>query len=253
MTEQVNSAVGLGQSNQIATPSTSSVSVNPSNVQSPAPRTYNDDDVNHIAATKKRQGYEKGYEAARAELMQQQASAQPVQPNPSQVNAPGGLTPEMQALIDNKISEGLQKKADEHQRTVQQQQIQNVANTFVQKINASKGKIDNLDQIQKDLNLEANPMLWVTAAEFENPGEILKELHDQPQKFAEIISLSNSPAMMKKRMKELADSLKQNEEAEKAPIAKPPLSRQKPSNLGADNGKKQKDLTVSDWQKILRV
>jgi hypothetical protein len=199
-------------------------------------------EVNEIAGRSKHEAYQKGKSEAIAEWQSQNASTAQAAPQATQMV--GGIpqvSPEqLRAMIQ-----------EENQKSEQAKQYQGLANMFVSKMEAGKGKYQDFDKVVTPLNLPQIPMIWQTAAGFENPADIVYELGNNPAKLAQLVNLAYSPELVKREMQKLSDSLKQNEVAEEQKPANAPLSRPKPSNVGMGNGG-NKDLSVSDWKKILR-
>lgn len=244
MTEQVNTENFTQSSNAGSSVASNNVA------NTVTPKTYTEDEVNRIAGSKKQDGYQKGYEAAETKYMQSQQQQNYV---PPQNNAPPiNHVNQPQQMLTADQARALAQ--EEVQKVLQTQNTQLVVNNFLQKVNAGGSKIENFDYatVEKELNLPQNPAIWVTASEFENPAEILNELWKNPRQYSELKNLHDSPAMLKRAMQQMADSLKQNAEAEKARVANPPLSRQKPSTVGVDSGKDKSEYSVQDWKQILR-
>jgi hypothetical protein len=247
MTEQVNNEISA-QSLNVAAPVTS-----PNVANIATPRMYSEDEVNRISGSKKQAGYEKGYEAAKAEWVQQQnVTQQPQQQNftPAQQNAAPINPVKPQSGLTADEARAIAK--EEFQTTLHAQNFQAAANNFVAKLEANKSKYSNFDSVVTPLNLPQIPEIWLTASQFEDPAAILYHLGNNPGKLAELRNLSYSPELVKRAMNEIHLSAKQNEEAAKAPVAQAPLSRQKPSTVGVDNGKDKSEFSVQDWKQILR-
>ena len=216
------------------------------------PKVYTEEEVNRIAGTKKQDGYQKGYDAAKAEWLQQ-ATAQPHQQNftPAQNNV-APINPVNQPQSGLTVEQARAIAKEELQTTLQAQNYQALANNFVSKVEANKSKFSDFDTVVTPLNLPQIPEIWMTAAQFEDPATIMYHLGKNPGKLAELRNLSYSSELVKRAMREIHDSAKQNEDAEKARVAQAPLSRQKPSTVGVDSGKDKSEFSVQDWKKILR-
>ena len=74
----------------------------------------------------------------------------------------------------------------------------------------------------------------------DNPGDIMKELVDNPMKMGNLVTLAHTqPNMAKKAMFDLSNSIKQNQQAlSQEAQASEPLGQITPSNVGSDSGSK---------------
>jgi hypothetical protein len=243
MTEQVNTE-SSAQSSNVA-----NVGFTPSVTQSVTSKVYTDDDVNRIAGSKKQEGYQKGYEAAKAEWMQQHQPAPQQNFTPAQNNvAPINPVSTPQSGLTAEQARAIAK--EELNISLQQQSMSAIAQNFVTKLEANKSKFSDFDAVVTPLNLPQIPEIWTVASQFEDPATIMYQLGKNPGKLAELRTLSYSPELVKRAMRDIHESAKQNEEAEKARVANPPLSRQKPSTVGVDSGKDKTEFSVQDWKKI---
>lgn len=246
MTELQNGEIGNQNSAMnVASPATSQVGLQQQS------RTYTDQEVNDMLSSKKQKWIEKGYELARAEKPE---FAQPLQS--SAQNSASSANFNSSSLTEDKAREiartEMQNYIAQQQQNAQQQQIQNAAYQFQNKLNAGKAKYADFDEVIADMNLPELPKIWLTANQFDDPKDIMYALGKDPEMLAKLRNLEHSPALLKKQMQKIADSIKQNEEAEAAKKANPPLSRQKPPTVGVDSGRDKSEYSVQDWKKIFR-
>jgi len=223
---------GIEQS-QTAQPDLSSV---PN--QSQDSRLYTDDEVNRIAAKKKNDGYEKGFKDAAAQY-QPQAQAIPQQ-NYGQQQQVGGMNQMSEAQVQQMI-------ANHHQNLLaQQQQAQDVASanhlaqTYFSKLQPSKGKYSDFDDVVGKLNYQAPGMANIVhaATGLDNTGDVMYDLSKNPEKLASMMLLAErQPAIAQQKLQSLSASIKQNEAAQNVQMPDEPLSQNKPSNVGSDTGK----------------
>lgn len=235
-------------------------------VNTPAQKFYTDEDLDRIIRSKQPKFYEQGYEAARNDFVKnsqnqnsqpqftqqhQPVNHQPVNPAASQ-NQHVGLTEEQ---ARNLVTQELQKLTQLQQTQQQEQQFQALRTDFVSKVEAKKSKFSDFDTVVGALNLSQIPEVWMAASQFEDPAAIVYHLGKDLTKLANIRNLSYSPELVKRAMQELQDSIKSNEEAEKAKANVPPapLSRQKPPSVGMDDGRDPSKLTVKDFRKLLKA
>lgn len=203
-------------------------------------------EVNELIGRVKHDSYAKGKNDAEAQWKTQQPAqpTQPASPAPQATQNVGGIPQLTQEQIRSMITEQMQQSE-------QQKQMQGLANMFVSKMEAGKGKYQDFDQVVTPLNLPQIPLIWQTASAFDNPADIVYELGKNPAKLAQLSLVGYSPELLKREMQKLSDSLKQNEVAKEQKVANAPLDRPSPSTVGMGNGGKS-DLSVQDWRKIYR-
>lgn len=170
----------------------------------------------------------KAYEKARAEF----ESKQP--------QAVGGQKAPTQEDIQRMIDEGVEKRA-------QQEQVERLVNEFTQKVKAGSAKYDDFDSVVSELNLASNPHLVRWANGLDNTADVLYDLGKYPEKYASVMTLAGTaPGLAVRKLQELSDSIKRNEEAKSAKRADQPLDNLEPTDTGMDNG----SMTVSDYRKV---
>lgn len=221
------------------------------------PRYYTDEDVNSILSAKKDKWMEKGYEKAKSEYSQQNSNAG------QQGFSPAANFDKNNAINFETIKEIAEKAAEQKlNNTIQAQHFQMQEMQKLQEANELEKKMisvkDNYPDIEKtilDLQLNQHPELWRTANQYDadTAAAIFDEMKKNVDLYSSALTLKNNPVMLKEKMQQLANSIKQNKEAEAAKKANPPLSRQMPSTVGAESGKDKSEFTVQDWKKILRV
>ena len=127
------------------------------------------------------------------------------------------------------------------------------AGEFVQKIEGAKDRYPDIEQVVDKLNLRANAHIVPWANTLDNAADVIYELGKNPAKYANVLMLANSgaPALAIQAMRELSESIKQNEQAKKeAPVAKP-INQLNPSIHGVDSGsdKTISNIAKGDWLK----
>ncbi len=187
------------------------------------------------------------------EALQMQQNSQPM--------AMGGMPQENMGDIENKVfnrilehakklEEDEQKRALDEQRAQQQAALESDAKRYLVKVATGKDKFSDFDEVMKDFDAGAFPQLALLAGELDNTADIMYELSKNPDKIARLDYLANrSPALARKELDKLANSITQNEQAlEDNVTTNAPLSRLKSSTVGADNGKMGlKDYKNADW------
>ena len=183
-------------------------------------------EVNRIIGKVRSDAEQKAYERAKADAnMSSSVGGQRI---PTQ--------DEIQRMID-----------DAAERQAQQRQVDELVTSFTQKIRQGSSKYDDFDQVVSDLNLASNPHLVRWSNGLDNTADVLYDLGKYPEKYASIMTLAASaPNLAVKKLQELSNSIKRNEEAKSVKKAAEPLDSLEPSVTGTDNG----SLTVSDLRKL---
>ncbi len=210
--------------------------------EAPAQKMLTVEQVNEIVKREK---------AAAADRVRQEMQAQMMQQTPP-VAAPEGNSPGNMDQIYQEVYGRLAKQVEEHQaeqaRLAQETQAQELANKYYVSMGKGKELFNDFDEIMSDFEPAAFPKTVMLAAQFEGlTPQIMYELAKNPQKLADIDTLaSRSPAMAKKMLQGLADSIKNNEAAKQEHVSAPaPLNRLKSSMAGADTGA----MTLRDLKK----
>jgi hypothetical protein len=249
--QSVSESSNVSQSTAAPTPTSAPA---PASYQAPtpAPRTYTDDEVNHIVGGKKKSAYEKGYAEAKAELEKSYQAPQATYSAPQQQtqSAPSGYLTEEQ--VRKLAADEFQKNLQNH---TQKQFYETKANDFVNKMNAGKSKFSDFETVVASLNIPQIPEVWMTAGELKNPELVMYELGKDPQRFANIMNLKNHPEMLKRSLEQIEEAASKNLAAEEAKknVAPAPLARQKPPTVGIDSGRDKSTWKSSDFRKLTRV
>ena len=201
--------------------------------------------VNALIGSAKQKGYEKGRQDAIAELATQpigmQQATQVPQPQPpmapavASANAPVGGD-----QIRQIASEEIAKQHQEWQKQIlaaqHKQQADQAAQQIIMKINEAKTRIPDYDKVV-DMNTAIQmPDILTLAHGVDNTGDVLYDLMKNPGKRAQIRGVPEPLARL--QIKQLSDSIKQNQMAAYQPISPEPLDQIKPSNIGLGNGSK---------------
>jgi hypothetical protein len=192
--------------------------------------------VNDLVGHAKKDAFERGKQAAMAEL-QSQKTAQPAASQPMLQQSMGGMAPVNPDDIRRMIAEEGAKQA-------QMQMAQKVAHEFTQKITAAKSRYPDMDQALADLDLVNNPHLVHLTNSVDNTADVLHDLWSNPEKIAMLNSLGSNPNLQIRKIQSLSGSIKANQQAANAPTVNEPLSHLKPSPIGLDSG----SMTVEDWR-----
>lgn len=213
---------------------------------------YNKQQVSDVVKRERQRAYEKGRKEAMMQMQQEAAQAAPQQQQAQQMNDMGALqqpqlTPEqVQQMIAEQAPQALQSQ-------IQQYKTEHLVNTFVGKMQAAEQKYPGLEAELSKLNFDDPRMhsFIEMANSFDNTGEIMKEVTDNPHKLASLLGeIQSQPYLAQKQMGSLSQSIKQNEDAKAQDAqARDPMRQIKGSSTaGMDSG----DMSVNDFRKMFR-
>jgi len=194
--------------------------------------------VNKIAAREAKQAAEKARRELAAEYeqrnVQQQVAETPVTPNM------GGMIQMTPEQFERQLYAAAQKMST-------QSVANKMAQDFESKINAEIESDPDFGDLYDSLNITAHPELVIWMNGMDNSAKVVKDLAQNPTKFANILMLAKSGMgqLAERELKKLSESIKTNMAAQSQSLAKPPLDQLSPSNIGADNG----EMSVSDFMK----
>lgn len=140
----------------------------------------------------------------------------------------------------------------EAQARNQEENAQRIVKNFWDKVNAGRDKYQDFDSVTGDIELVAFPNVVQLLADYvDNSGDVLYSLGQDLSKMELLEGMAGrSPKSAIKMIRNLSESLKQNEGAKNVRIPNEPLSQLRPSNAGMDNGAA---MSVSDYRKKYRV
>lgn len=208
--------------------------------------------VSKIVERERLKAFEKGKREALMELQQQQQAPQESAPVQNQAQAPqqlGGMQQMSAADIERMIAERAPQLLQDHVNQVKNQQT---VESFVAKMQAAEAKYPGLEAKLNEIDYSSMAPLISLANDMENTGDIMKELLDNPMKMGNLLTLQyTQPAMAKRAMAELSNSIKTNQDAlAQEKQAQDPMSQLKPStSAGMDNSA----MSVSDFRKMFRT
>jgi len=207
--------------------------------------------VSKIVERERLKAFAKGKQEALMELQQQQQQQESA-PAPQQAAAPqqlGGMQQMSAADIERMIAERAPQLLQDHVNQVKNQQT---VESFVAKMQAAEAKYPGLEAKLNEIDYSSMAPLISLANDMENTGDIMKELLDNPMKMGNLLTLQyTQPAMAKRAMAELSNSIKTNQDAlAQEKQAQDPMSQLKPStSAGMDNSA----MSVSDFRKMFRT
>jgi hypothetical protein len=201
--------------------------------------------ASHVEAIVKRE------KAAVAEKLNRDFEARMQQ---QQAQSMGGMQEPNLADLEAKIMARLQEQQQAQQEQVMQQQRQQaaeqVAAQYYLKVGKGKEKFPDFDEIMGDFKPEEFPGVTFLAAEQDNTDEIMHELMKNPAKLIQMhTAATTSETVARKLMKDLADSIRENNKAlETHKSAPSPLNRHSPSP-GAGATTTERSFKGASWLK----
>jgi hypothetical protein len=193
-------------------------------------------------------GYQKGYSKALEDFQKQHAANSQPMPANNLAQNPND--------IQKVVSDAVQQKLEEHKQSVikeqQNQHATQIMNDIVSRTNEAKSRYKDFDNVVGQVDWNAFPEVLLAAHGVANTGDVMYELAKNQMKLGGISKLAEkSPQMAMAQMRELSNSIQNNQQAtaQKGDIPPEPLSQVNPSNVGMDSGAK----SVRDLKKIYRT
>lgn len=197
--------------------------------------------VNEIVGAAKKSAYEKAHMDAMSQLKGTQS------PVESSNNG------DIKNIVNNQISGYLNDLYQAQQAEIAKHEAKKTLESLQVKVDAASKKYDDFEEVTKDIPYASFPNLLSASDAFDNSGDLLYHLGKNPSKFRELASsLSHDNplrAVAMKELKNLSDSLKNNETAVRKGSSREPLGHIRPSNVVMDSGKKQ---TITDLRRKWR-
>lgn len=153
--------------------------------------------------------------------------------------------------IYRQVQEKFDREQDALRQKLEQQQLQDqmsqVANNYLSKINSGKNAYQDFDQVTANFNPTEFPQITFLLSGIDNAADVLYDLSKNPQKLAYVDQLaSKSPKIAQSELQKLSLSIKDNREAQSNAQQQynvsEPLDRLNPSRVAGNNGK----MTVTD-------
>lgn len=215
--------------------------------------------VGKIAKGAKEEGYAKGYQAAMAELNNQQQS-QSAQQVPQQQYQPPGLQQSMGGVpqFTPEMEEQMRRIVNEQTAEMRRDDLgRQIHNDFMSKMDAASAKYsdfkDVVGPLEKDIsaNPEVMAKLVIMINGMDNAGDIMYDLAKNPHKVGTLVTLSHTaPNLAQSQLAALSASIKNNHDAQsQVTNVNEPVGQLKPSPAkGADSGSMSaKDLKKMDY------
>ncbi len=199
--------------------------------------------VSKIVAREARQAAEKARQQMRAEAEKQQLAKETMQSQ----EQPATAAPTMGGMPQMSPEQFQEQLMQAAHRMSAQMTAKQMAADFESKIQAEIQEDPDFGDLYDSLNIEAHPNLVIWMNGMDNSAKVVKDLAQNPAKFANILMLANSGmgTLAKKELTKLSESIKTNMAAQAQPKVKEPLDQLSPTNIGVGNG----EMSVSDFRK----
>lgn len=152
--------------------------------------------------------------------------------------ASGNVDPNIDEIVNSKIQETLSKRQQELDKAAKETEMQRVADTYFSKLGAHAEKDGDFQEMVEDFDHMQFPQLIHAVHGFDNMGEMMGELLNNPTKLEKINAwLRTMPDRALKELRKLSDSIRETSAAfDEYQPTEEPLSETRPSNVGAASG-----------------
>jgi hypothetical protein len=196
-------------------------------------------EVDRVAGSVRKEGYEKGRREALAELNAQKSVGEPI---------PSGMTPEQIEQVRKIALEATLKQQEEAGHLAVAQKIIGEVTT---KLNAGYQKFTDFEPVVKTLELQRNPLLFKALNAVDNADEVAYEIAKSSRKRLLMKQASRSPDDyndLVEEIRNISESIKTNNVAlSNAKPVKQPLGQVKPSSTGVGS---DGPTTVAEFKKM---
>lgn len=199
--------------------------------------------VDKVVGSTRKEAYEKAYQKAQAEIMQQYGI--------NSDNSQPSVGDDSQSFDINQfkqqVTQQIYQKFEENQR---QHRAREIASEYQNKMQHEFYQDPEFMSAYQESGIEQHPQLVLMANEMPNTAAVIKDMVNNPLKFANVMALANiNPSAAKKEIAKLSKSLQVNEDAKNQPRSTPPLSQAKSSTHGIGGVADGSSPSVSDLRK----
>ncbi len=216
--------------------------------QAATPPLLTQEQVNKIVAREKANARDMGRREAEEKYQRdlEQLNAQRMQQEQHNAQVPRDVDAN---AIYQQVQERFNREMQEQQL---RQQMQTLANNYLQKVAQGRVAYEDFDDITKDFDPTAFPQLTYLLSGLDNAGDILYDLSKNPIKLAAIDRLAEkNPRQAHSELLKLSKSINDNRQAQNESQnhnVSEPLDRLSPSRVAGSNGKMGiKDLRNQPW------
>lgn len=213
--------------------------------QQAQPNLLTQDQVNKIVAREKSNAREMGRREAEDKYQRdlEQLNAMRSQQEKRNADVPRDVDAN---AIYQQVQERFNREMQEQQL---KQQMQTVANNYLQKVADGRQSYEDFDEITKEFDPTAFPQLTYLLSGIGNAGDVLYDLAKNPMKLAAIDRLAEkNPRQAQSELMKLSKSINDNKQAmadSQNQDVSEPLGRLQPSRVAGSNGK----MSISDLRK----
>ena len=204
--------------------------------------------VKKIAARENEQGYARGRREAEEEYNRKLAEMQQAGQQQQQRNAGGTRDMDADAMYQQ-VQERFNTEMQERQL---KQEMENIANNYVSKMQQGKAAYDDFDAVTGDFDPAAFPQLVYLVAGIDNAADVIYDLSKNPSKLVTLDALAQkSPKQATAELLKLSRSIAENQHAKNEAnnqTTAAPLDHLQPSRISGSNGKQSiRDLRDQPW------
>jgi ATPase subunit of ABC transporter with duplicated ATPase domains len=183
------------------------------------------------------------------------------QPDAHQQHSTNNAQPDISQTVAQELDRRLQEMQASQQHEAALSEAKKTLESLTVKIDEAASKYDDFEEVTKDVPYSSFPGLLTAANTVENSGDVLYHLGKNPSKMRELASsfqpiqdpntgqmVANPMAQVAmKELRQLSDSMRNNEIAKQKNLPREPLGQIRPSNVGADNGKSSISQLRQKW------
>jgi hypothetical protein len=218
-------------------------------VEQPPEKMLTQTQVNMIVQREKQQAAERARRQTEQEFQQRMEQQQQQQAEAEQQQQQGQSK---QADADALYQQVQERFNQEMMQKQAEAEIAQVAQTYLQKMNAGKESYEDFEQITADFDPTAFPQLVYLIAGIDNASDVVYELSKNPSKLVTLDNLAlKSPKHAQAELNRLSQSIRDNRVAQAEAgdqQVNAPLDRLQPSRVSSGSGKMSiNDLRNQDW------
>lgn len=248
MTEMVNGdGQDLGSAGVPVTPSSTPQALSEE-------RTFRQSEVNDIAARRAAEAVERfKRETSMASHNGHSQQGNGYNPPPTPTQQSGMSREEYRQMAAEAAQQSMNDMIRQQQEQSDQQRAHGIAQQFLAKVEAGKGKYQDFDKKFNEVGFSNFPHIVQLVNEVENTEDVVYDLMNNPVKIGNIQSLVDHavqrglpPTLALMEIRKLSQSIKDNANAKNFKSPNEPLSQLRPASAGTDN---KGAWTASDYRK----
>jgi hypothetical protein len=184
---------------------------------------------------------------------------EPVQDQQVTTQEQQNVAPDISQAVATELDKRLQSMQDTQREEAALSEAKKTLESLQTKIDEAATKYEDFEEVTKDVPYSSFPGLLTAANSVDNSGDVLYHLGKNPSKMRELASsfqpvidpysgqqTANPMAQVAmKELRQLSDSMRNNELAKQKDRPREPLSQIRPSNVGSDSGRS----SISDLRK----